>query len=65
MKTPRLFSRPVLLLSVIPEKYRDLARLAAMTGLSFPARVWKILFEAHQGYDWMVRLDSKNSPPPL
>ena len=48
-KTPRVFSRLALLLFSIPKMYCDSAKTALLASLAFPPRVWKVLFEAHQG----------------
>ena len=52
----RVFSRPLLPFSLFPVEFRDEVRLRILTSLMFPPRVWKVLFEGHEGYDWMVDL---------
>ena len=52
----RVFSRPLLPFTLFPVDFRDEVRLRILTSLKFPARVWKVLFEGHEGYDWMEDL---------
>ena len=53
---PRVFSRPVLPYTDFPISMRGEDVMGLLTSLNFPARVWKLLFEVHGGYDWMEDL---------
>ena len=66
----RVFSQPSLPLTSFPVEFRDDARINILTSLTFYARVWKVLLEAHKGFDWMTdlaysRTGSLKCPPPL
>ena len=60
---PRIFSKPLLPFTLIPLDFRYTKQLNILLALKFSARVWKLLFEAHQGYDWMVELANERSSP--
>ena len=53
---PRVFSRPLLPFTDFPISMRGDDVMDLLTSLGFPARVWKLLFEVHGGYDWMEDL---------
>ena len=50
-KSVRVFSRPFLSLTLFPVELRDEVQVKILTSLKFPAQVWKVLLEGHEGYD--------------
>ena len=69
---PRVFSQPTLPYTAFPVAFRDAERVTMLTSLKLCARVWKVLLEAHGGYDWMMDLANertgpveRKAPPPL
>ena len=59
----RVFSRPILPFTDFPIDMRGDDVMGILTSLEFPARVWKLLFEVHEGYDWMERLSHPSGLP--
>jgi len=59
----RVFSRPILPFTDFPINMRGDDVMDILTGLEFPARVWKLLFEVHEGYDWMEGLSRPSGLP--
>ena len=49
--------------AVFPVEFRDESKVNMLITLQFPARVWKLSFEAHQGYDWMHDLANARAAP--
>ena len=67
---PRIFSQPILPFTLFPVEFRDVGRVTILTSVKLYARVWKLLLEAHGGYDWMMDLADERTglmerkPPP-
>ena len=69
---PRVFSQPTLPYTAFPVAFRDAERVRMLTSMKLCARAWKVLLEAHGGYDWMMDLANertgpveRKAPPPL